>query len=423
MIAAVALVAALAWLDQREESSAAFDEFAQQQATLARTVAAAKHDRLPEVARSATKEGESTVLLLAPDATQLVDLSGRAFDRPELAAALRTGATSFVLTRPMAASLGLPERTAIAGLAHFDDDGRTWGVAVVSTARAVRDREMRGRTRLLSSVLVAAGLVWIFGSIALRTQRKELELARALAIADAQAKADQRLSRAARAAMMGTLASGVAHEIGTPLGVIAGRAEQMQPRVKDDERANKNVQAILEQVKRIEEVVRGFLDLARGEAPALRRVDPGSIVDGAVKLVRHRFDQAGVALVVTTHGRLPPLDADVRLLEHALVNLLLNACQACAREGHVTLEATRDEEGVSFEVVDDGTGIDAEAAARAFEPFFTTKPAGKGTGLGLAITHEIVKAHRGTLALAPHEPKGTRAIMTIPAAGPTDAAA
>ena len=413
MIATVAIVAALAWLDQREESSAAFDELAAQQATLARTVAAATHERMPEVARAATTEGESLVLLLAPDAKQLVDVTGRALDQPQLVDALRSGATSFVLSRPAAASLGLPERTAIAGLAHTGDG---WGVVVASTARAVRDREMRGRTRLLSSVLVAAGLVWIFGSIALRTQRKELELERALALADAQRKGDERLSRAGRVAMMGTLASGVAHEISTPLGVISGRAEQLEARVNDDERASKHVQTILEQTKRIEEVVRGFLDLARGEAPALRRVEPASIVDGAVKLVRHRFEKAGVALEAIAARDLPSLNGDVRLLEHALVNLLLNACEACARDGHVTLEAARRDESVCFEVVDDGAGIDAEAAARAFEPFFTTKPVGKGTGLGLAITHEIVKAHHGTLSLAPNAPKGTRAVMIIPTA-------
>ena len=416
MIAVVALVAALAWLDQREESAAAFAELAEQQAALARTVAASSPVRSNDVARAATKEGESVVLLLPPSAPTLVDLSGRAFDLPDLVAALRTDATSFVLTRPMAATLGLPERTAIAGLARFDVDGARWGVVVASSARAVRDREMRGRARLLSSVLVAAGLVWVFGSLALRTQRKELELSRALALADAQRKADERLSRTGRVAMMGTLASGVAHEISTPLGVIAGRAEQLQPRVQDDERASKHVQAILEQTQRIGEVVRGFLDLARGEAPALRAVEPASIIDGAVKLVRHRFEQAHVALEADAAEGLPPLNADVRLLEHALVNLLLNACEACDRDGHVKLVAAREGSGVAFEVVDDGAGIDAEAAARAFEPFFTTKPVGKGTGLGLAITHEIVKAHHGTLSIAPHAPKGTRATMTLPAA-------
>ena len=86
------------------------------------------------------------------------------------------------------------------------------------------------------SVFTAAGLVLAFGGLALRVQRKELTLERGLAVADARHRSDERLQRATRAAVMGTLAMGVAREISTPLGVIATRAEQMLPKVTHDER-------------------------------------------------------------------------------------------------------------------------------------------------------------------------------------------
>src|SRR5262249_53542762 len=107
------------------------------------------------------------------------------------------------------------------------------------------------------------------------------------------------------------------------------------------------------------------------------------------------------------------------LLEQALVNLLLNACDASARGGAVELDVRADDTRarVAFVVTDHGSGIAADVASRAKEPFFTTKGAGEGTGLGLAIANEIVSHHNGTLTLRPNGVGvGTRACIEIPAA-------
>ena len=108
--------------------------------------------------------------------------------------------------------------------------------------------------------------------IALRVQRKELTLERGLAVADARQRSDERLQRATRAAVMGTLAMGVAHEISTPLGVIAARAEQMLPKVAHDERLTAGAKAILSQTDRINEVIRGLLGSRSRRCP-LRAAD------------------------------------------------------------------------------------------------------------------------------------------------------
>jgi signal transduction histidine kinase len=102
------------------------------------------------------------------------------------------------------------------------------------------------------------------------------------------------------------------------------------------------------------------------------------------------------------------------MLQQALVNLLLNACDACTRGGRVVARVAREGDRVTFEVTDDGRGITTEEAARATEPFFTTKAPGAGSGLGLAIANEITKLHNGKLVLAPASPRGTRATLTIP---------
>jgi signal transduction histidine kinase len=260
------------------------------------------------------------------------------------------------------------------------------------------------------------GLVLAFGGLAMRNQRKELLLAHRLALADLARERDDRLERAGRAATMGALAVGVAHEISTPLGIIAGRAEQLIPKVSADERASSSVRIILEQIDRIHRVIRGLLGLARGDRPTAEPVDPAALVEGAVSLVEHRFAKAAVALDTEVAPGLPVLHGDPRLLEHALVNLLLNACDACTSGGRVALTATADEDGrgLRIDVVDDGPGISAEHAGRVLEPFFSTKLEGRGTGLGLPIVQEIVANHRGVLALTPALPRGTRATIRFP---------
>jgi two-component system NtrC family sensor kinase len=470
MIAAVTLIAALAYWDEKRESATALQDLAQEQATLAASVANAFATRLADVRQDLSLASEqylsgrgfpkrlagnylelslvsetnpapssqvpgfvveapagpgkriraivapselllglahleranALALFIAPPAgAPLRTVDGRKIVAPELARALAASTFTARLTGPQAAALGLPDRTALAGLARVDAGPLgTWGISVVASAERERDRERRAQVRLVLAVGLAAGLVVGFGGFALHNQRKELELERELAVAELARERDERLARLSKAATMVTLASGVAHEVSTPLGVISGRAEQILERVSD-ERTRRSAQAILDQSERIKEVIRGLLELARG---------------GSLALVEHRFQKGSVRLRSRVSGTLPPLRCDPRLLEQALVNLLLNACDACPPGSTVEVSVTPDAAGVSFVVSDDGEGIPAAHAARAAEPFFTTKPRGKGTGLGLAIVSEIAKSHRGSLSISPGEPRGTRACIHIPLA-------
>jgi signal transduction histidine kinase len=305
----------------------------------------------------------------------------------------------------------------MAGLAYVDAGqlGR-WGVLAVASAARERDREKRAQGRLLLGVLLASGLVLTFGGVALRKQRKELELARELAIADAQRAREEDLVRAERLATMGTFAMGIAHEVSTPLGVIMGRSEQLLGRLQGDERAMRSARAIFDQTERIQQIIRRFLDMARGGPPSLQRADPSDIARAAAASVEHRFANANVSLAADIPSKMPAIQCDRALLEQAIVNLLLNACEACPLGGHVDIAARADTEQVAFVVTDNGVGISAELAARATEPFFTTKADGVGAGLGLAIATEIAKSHRGQLSIAPNGARGTRARIEIPIA-------
>jgi signal transduction histidine kinase len=437
MLLAMAAVTALAYWDEQRESQAALDDFTQEQVTLAVSVAASLAEKLARASpgadlaapaelsaaiRAIEHRGLVRVLLFRPGSAELVGSDGALVSAPAIVRAIDEARPSLRLTRPEAAELGLPARTAVAGLHGVDVFGMgRWAVAVVATARAERDRERRAQWRLVLGVLVASGLVLAFGGYAMRKQRKELELANTLAVSKIQNERDDRLVRADKLATMGALATGIAHEVSTPLGVILGRAEQLLPRQTDD-RSRRAVESITEQTERIFAVVRGFLSLARGGQPALSRCDPATVARAATALVEHRFEKARLRLELDIGSDLPRFACEPRLFEQVLVNLLLNACDACAEGGStVTLSVHADRERVTFVVLDDGAGISAEAAERATEPFFTTKPEGKGTGLGLAIANEIVKHHCGSLTLGPSGlERGSRVCVELPVAANDD---
>jgi signal transduction histidine kinase len=426
MVAVIAGIAGLSYWDARRESAAALQDFAQDQATLAGALGAAlrirfaagssiSEDDLLAGLRSVERPAALVIVARRPHESMLRATDGRSLAAPRLTEALDRGDSVVRIPRDESARFGLPARTALAGLSRIDaGSAGTWDIVAVASAERERDREDWARRRLLLSVITAAGLVLAFGSLASRNQRKELVLERELALASLQQQRDERLERASKAAAMGTLAMGVAHEISTPLGVIAARAEQMAPRVAGDERLSASVVAILSQTDRINQVIRGLLGLARGDAPSAERIYPRSLIENAVTLVEHRFTKAGVRLIRRLDVDIPTVMGDPRLLEHAIINLLLNACDACEPGVEVEIQARRDGGDVEIAVADSGSGISLADVGRALEPLFTTKAREGGTGLGLAIAHEIIASHRGTLLFSARSPRGTRAAIRLP---------
>ena len=326
------------------------------------------------------------------------------------------------LSREEAVGFALPQRTAVLGIAPFDTPSGHYAVVVAATALRERDRERRAEFRLVSSVLVAAGLVLAFGGIARRKQRKELELASRLSIRELEQERDAQLVHIDKLATMGALATGIAHEVSTPLGVILGRAEQLLPKMKDDERAKRSVESILEQGTRINGVIRGFLNLARGEAPSIEHI---SAFRGRTRVRGARGAQIRQSRGAARRARArrPPPDPVRAAARRTSRDQLTPQCvrRLRTRRARSSLDVGANGDHVRFVVTDDGAGISEEASARAVEPFFTTKPAGEGTGLGLAIANEIVKNHGGKLDIGPRRDgpsgaphKGSRASVELP---------
>jgi len=411
-----AVVAVESW-DARHEAQKALEDLMQQHALLALSLAA-KLEGSSTVARD--DGGSSPLQLLCGAAGELERAGGvvvvlkpagpgglracdgRNVEVPALAEALRRGDKSVALSRDQAVRLGLPERVAVAGIAALPLTTGLAAVAVTATAASERDRSKRQQARTIVSMAVVSALILGFGLADLRRQRRELALERQVELEKTKQERDAELAKANRMATIAALASGFAHEIGTPLGIISGRIEQLSAdstSVTPERRAELLVQ-VTQQVARVGTLVRSFLAFARGQSGLFVRVTAAEVAESAARLVRHRFVTANVDLRLEFA---PDAKANIAcepsLFEQALVNVLVNALEASSEGQAVTLRVDANVERATFHVFDHGSGIPEAVMARVTEPFFTTKAQRGGTGLGLTIAKEIVAHHRGELEI------------------------
>jgi signal transduction histidine kinase len=414
--------------DARRQSEHALDQLGRDHRLLALSLASLADAQLPAAVRKLEATGQVAVLLRKPHGAGFLLSNGQVLASNELDAAFSSQAPSVRLPRSLAATIGLGARTALAGLAPRTTTGPDGpeGIAVIESASAERDRARHAEWRAVLMVLGASVLIIGFGIAALGRQRREALLRQKLRLHRAERARDAELSRANRMATIAALASGFAHEIATPLGVIVGRVEQLRSASASDARAARLLDAIAIQTEHIERVTRGFLGLTRGDRPNLSRVAASELARAAVALVQHRFGQTQISIGVHDRDQGASFVAcNSTLFGQVLVNLLINALEASEAGDRVRLELTRAQGCIEFAVVDEGHGIARTTIAQAMEPFFTTKATRGGTGLGLAIAKEIVIHHRGELSLARRadregvEVRGTRVTVRLPIAEET----
>jgi signal transduction histidine kinase len=231
---------------------------------------------------------------------------------------------------------------------------------------------------------------------------------------------ESQLVRAEKLATVGVLSAGIAHEIGTPLGVIRGRAEFVLSKLDAAHPHRSGLSTIVEQIDRVTRTIRQLLDFSRVSPPRVKPVGLPSLVESVRELLRYELTARKIELAVDVAADLRPLSADPDLAQQVLVNLIMNACDACEAGGTIRVEARLEEaprwRRVRIEITDDGSGIPAGDQAQVFDPFFTTKKRGQGTGLGLPIAAQIVRNHGGEISLESAPGAGTRVIVRWPAA-------
>jgi signal transduction histidine kinase len=220
-----------------------------------------------------------------------------------------------------------------------------------------------------------------------------------------------------RMASIGMLASSLAHEIGTPLGVIRGRGEVIGMTCKDHPSVQKNVEIILSQIDRVSGLIRSLLNLARGDAAdEIGPVRLQQSFDSVLALVSHETRKSGIR-VVNGLSDLGPLwvRASPEKLQQVILNLTMNAIHAIqgaqqagpAREPVLHYRVKIRNGFITLQVADSGTGIAPDNLKKLFQPFFTTKEIGVGTGLGLATSLRIVQSWGGSITVESELGKGS----------------
>lgn len=244
----------------------------------------------------------------------------------------------------------------------------------------------------------------------------------------AKIQALERLRHSDRLATVGQLASAIAHELGTPLNVVAGHAKLIKRGTAQGQQLEASCDVIGEQCQRMTRIVRQVLEFSRRSEVKKTFYDSDVLVKKAISLVESFADKRGVRLVYDRTESVS-LMMDPAQMQQALTNLLVNAVHATPKGRSVTTRAGLGGAGplehadasghghrrwAFISVQDEGAGMTSEVAKRLFEPFFTTKPAGEGTGLGLSITREIVEEHGGRIETDTELGRGSRFTIWLP---------
>jgi two-component system, NtrC family, sensor kinase len=249
---------------------------------------------------------------------------------------------------------------------------------------------------------------------------------RAEAATRARIAAMEQLRHADRLTTVGTLASGVAHELGTPINVVEGYAQLLREDPAMPEQARDSADVISRQCKRMTQIIRQLLDFARrggisGVAADLRQVASETLRmieplarKREVNTVLEQSDTAAIARI--EHGP----------MQQVLANLVINGLHAMPKGGTLTVRVYQERAAppgtgepeadyLCVSVQDAGIGMDEEVRKRIFEPFFTTKEVGEGTGLGLSVAYGIVRDHGGWIDVASEPGQGSRFSIYLPA--------
>lgn len=235
-------------------------------------------------------------------------------------------------------------------------------------------------------------------------------------ISELNKRSDQ-LVQKEKMASLGTLTSGVAHELNNPLNNISTSIQILLEELEDaDLEYKKRLLTETEgQIQRARDIVRALLEFSRERSFSLHQVYFKDLVDNTLKLIKGEVPthvQLFVDVPDEIQGKMDP-----RRIEQVLINFILNGIQAMEEAGILSIRACRkdNEAGFCFEVSDTGKGIPPEDLGKIFDPFFTTKDVGKGSGLGLSVSHGIIEQHGGRIEVKSEVGKGTTFTVFLPA--------
>ena len=240
-----------------------------------------------------------------------------------------------------------------------------------------------------------------------------------------KAELEQQVRQTEKLAAVGQLTTALAHEIGTPLNVIMGRAEYMLRKISSEDPLRENLERIIGQIERITRLVQQLLSFTRTKPLEIRSLRLGSLLQGILLLFEYQLEQQGITVSLDCSNNLPEIWADSDQIQQVCFNIILNAIQAMPHGGGLTIRASRTlartnredpikDQYIKIEIADTGIGIEADKLSKIFDPFFSTKEAGKGTGLGLTVCYSIMRSHGGWIDAKSQAGKGSVFTIYLP---------
>jgi two-component system sensor histidine kinase HydH len=220
------------------------------------------------------------------------------------------------------------------------------------------------------------------------------------------------LRRSERLAALGKMAAGVAHELRNPLSSIKGLALVLQSKFDSENKDRETAGILVQEVERLNRSISELLDYARPQTLKKTEVNLHDILNKAVSLLSMDAEACGVSIELHCEKEMDPIMADGDKLNQVFLNLFLNAIQAMAEGGTLSVSTEKTESGIQISVSDTGCGISSKDLARVFDPYFTTKP--EGTGLGMAMSAKIVEEHGGSITLVSTVGQGTSVAVKLP---------
>lgn len=222
------------------------------------------------------------------------------------------------------------------------------------------------------------------------------------------------LDVASRFAAISRISGGVAHEIKNPLNAISLHLDLLRARAEgSDPELIPEIDILSKEVRRLDRVVKTFLDFSRPVEVRFAEVDLGALAVEVAHLMTPQARLAGIEVEYHAPGQPAMIRGDEDMLKQAALNLVTNAIEAMKNGGHLKISVARVDNGVTLEVADDGPGIPAAQRDKVFQLYFTTKE--KGSGIGLAMAYRAVQLHNGTVDFASEIGRGTTFRLTFPA--------
>jgi signal transduction histidine kinase/HAMP domain-containing protein len=229
-----------------------------------------------------------------------------------------------------------------------------------------------------------------------------------------RAEIQDQIDTTTKLAAIGRLMSGVAHEVKNPLNAMVLQLEVLKARLGEDgDKVQPQVEILAEEIRRLDRVVKTFLDFTRPVEIHPVDAEIAPLVREVFALAEPQARKNNVFLIFAGNGVTAPLHVDRDLIKQALLNLVLNGCQAMPQGGELTITPHAMPNAVELEIRDSGVGIPPEAQKRIFSLFYTTKPG--GTGVGLAMAFRVVQLHNGTIDFTSEVNRGTTFRITLPA--------